>query len=98
MKREISITAKQASRINNTLAGVTPNDGGPCETWTARFEDGCEADIKVVYDADEPYIDPVLFDQDGHELLAIQDCSEHIEGTYQFDYAGKSYIVEIRID
>lgn len=64
--------------------------------YTAIFSNGCEADIKVVIDADSPYIDPVLFDPNGHEITCLQDESTNLLGEYRFDVGEDSYIVCVK--
>ena len=61
-------------------------------TFTAKFSDGLEADIKVV-NANPPYIDAVLFDQDGNELMCLDVCDGPVEGEYWFDFNDNTYIV-----
>lgn len=52
--------------------------------FTARFDDGWEADIKVC-NGDPPFIDPVLFNNSGYEVRCLQDDGVHVEGEYHFD-------------
>ena len=66
-------------------------------TVTAKFENGYEADIKLVRDADCPYIDPVLFDENGFEICCLQDESNALEGVYQFDVGENTFIVEVEV-
>lgn len=64
--------------------------------FTACFEDGMEADIKMVWDG--AYIDSVLFDPNGHEVMVLEPAYEPIEGEYPFIYNGQEYKVEIVVD
>jgi hypothetical protein len=72
-------------------------------TFTAKFEHGIEADIKICgvkesADAEEdectPYIDAVLF-EDGNEVCVIEPCFDSLDGEYIFDYNNKQYRVTI---
>lgn len=99
MKTAAIILPPEAIQEANAFLGGTKSKAeSPAGvlTFTAKFEGGAEADIKVVLDADEPYLDPVLFDEHGREVMCIQDDSTRIEGEYRFDLAdGTTYIVEI---
>jgi len=52
-------------------------------SWTAQFEDGCQVDLKVVNAADGPYLDVVLFDQDGCEI-GLEEGDAPILGEHAF--------------
>lgn len=54
------------------------------ETYTVRFDDGCEADIKVCNgDEGGPFVDPVLFDENGCEIMCIE-VADQLDGEYIF--------------
>ena len=55
-------------------------------TYTAHFEDDFEADIKVVIcdGEDTPYIDAILFDDSGCELITCEPMVGPLEGEYSF--------------
>lgn len=61
-----------------------------CGEWPS----GEFADIKLV-NADPPYIDPVLFDSNGHELAAAEPDAENIEGKYCWDVGDDTYVLKI---
>lgn len=63
--------------------------------WTARFSDGCEADIKLC-NGDTPYIDSVLFDQNGYQLNVLE-ISDELFGEYVFEANGNQYIVTVKV-
>jgi len=65
----------------------------PC-VFTVRFDNGYEADIKVV-NADPPYIDAVLFDEYGFEISILEPEFEQILGTYTFNILNDTFIVEL---
>lgn len=70
-------------------------DGAVIATVTAVFENGYQADIKVC-NGDTPYVDNVLFDENGCEL----DCpeiSESLLGEYEFEVDGDTFEVEVTI-
>ena len=64
------------------------------ETFTAKFSDGFEADIKVCAGIDNFYIDPVLFYKNGYEACVLDPCGELL-GEYIFECDNKEYIVEL---
>lgn len=64
------------------------------ETFTAKFSDGFEADIKVCAGIDNFYIDPVLFYENGYEACVLEPCAELL-GEYVFECDNKEYIVEL---
>lgn len=49
---------------------------GVLMTWTATFQDGCQADLKICNGDAGPWAEAVLFDTDGHEIA----CS-HVDTT-----------------
>lgn len=53
-------------------------------SYTAKFKDGCEADIKLVSTDDDLYIDAILFDEQGHELIVFDPCYEFL-GDFEFE-------------
>ena len=53
------------------------------KTWSARFEDGLEVDLKLVNSASGPYIDAVLF-EDGCEVQVLDPDFTRLEGDYHF--------------
>ena len=63
-------------------------------TFTAIFDNGFEADIKVV-NANPPYVDPVLFDDGGCEICVGEPGAWCVDGEYKFDYNGTEYIVNV---
>ena len=66
-------------------------------TLTARFSNGFEADIKMCSGQTNCFIDPVLFDKEGHEILCLE-CVEDVLGEYDFEYEDKIYRVELDTD
>jgi len=65
----------------------------PC-IFTVRFDNGFESDIKVV-NADPPYIDAVLFDNFGNELMCLDPWFEQVDGYYEFEYDEDLFVVEL---
>ena len=63
------------------------------ETFTARFNNQIEADIKVCTSEDDLYIDAVLF-TNGSQVCVL-DPSYELDGTYEFEFENERYIVEI---
>lgn len=89
----LSIPSKQREDLNQILRRTkTHPEYASCAviaTFTAKFPDGCEADIKVC-NGEGPYVDPVLFDPNGHEI-ATAEVTDELAGTYRWDVDGESY-------
>lgn len=66
------------------------------ETFTVRFQDGFEADIKVCAGNHNFFIDPVLFNENGHEVCTL-DVEGNLLGEYIFEENNKQYIVDLVI-
>ena len=64
------------------------------KTWTCRFENGNEADIKVNTSEDDVWTEGVLFDKDGNELCHTEVCDD-IQGEWDFEFDGDTYEVEV---
>lgn len=67
------------------------------EEYTAKFDNGYEADIKVCSGTNNFYVDPVLFDDLGHEVDLI-DPRDTLLGEYEFWDHGNIYIVLLKED
>lgn len=65
------------------------------KTWTAKFENGYEADIKLC-NGDTPYIDSVLFNPSGSQVCVLE-ISEELIGEYVFECNGDQYEVDVVI-
>jgi hypothetical protein len=63
-------------------------------TFTAKFLDGCEADIKVCSGQHNCFIDPVFYNKNGCQAGLLDPGSELL-GEYSFDVDGDEYIVEL---
>ena len=68
------------------------NDQG-YETFTAKFGNGIESDIKVFDSPNGPWIDPVLF-TNGNEIVTLE-AQYVLLGEYPFEYKGNKYIVKL---
>ena len=65
------------------------------KTFTAKFKNGKEADIKICNapkDEGGPYIDSVLFDENGNEI-ALLDVGESLIEEFVFEYNADFYQV-----
>ena len=91
----ITIPRSQVSDIIEILDRTEelPRENDTIYCFTARFNDGCEVDIKVC-NGDSPYIDPVLFDARGYELAVGDPCWD-ILGEYWFMVGDDEYVVNI---
>jgi len=91
-----AVDGQFVDKVHDLLSGRATPESKETLTVSVQFENGWEADIKVVQDADSPYLDPVLFDQYGFEVTCLQDESESLEGAYRFDVDDDVFIVEIQ--
>lgn len=95
MDKVIKVEKKELKEMNSILSRTEKHpdykDATTIKVYTAKFENGIEADIKVV-NGDGPYVDPVLF-KDGYEIQCLQDPSERLDGEYIFEYKNQTYRV-----
>lgn len=91
----IKVPSTEADIIQRWLDSEKPiSEAGRCEvvtTYTAKFGDGIEADIKVCNSESSPYIDAVLF-EDGFEI-GLLDVSDVLLGEYIFIVDDNTYTV-----
>ena len=80
--------------LKRKTASPDYNRDGVIIAYTAKFRNGFEADIKVC-NGDGPYVDPVLFDERGHEVV-VNDVAEQLQGKYIFEYDGVTYNVIVK--
>jgi hypothetical protein len=92
---------KEMEAILATSEGSHPDYGSAdvIETYSAIFENGVVADIKVC-NGDTPYVDNVLFAPDKTNPcylseVDVPEIAETLEGEYHFEYAGDQYIVDV---
>jgi len=103
-KQTITVPLEELQEINTILQRDSwDEDSGRHEiiySLTAKFEDGNEVDIKVINSDDEeagPWIDAVLFDENGSELSCMEPSFDELEGKYTFwPISGDEYIVIIK--
>lgn len=89
MKTTIRIPKTEAKQLQTLLSGNFPceNSGDIIQTFTGKFENGFEVDIKVCNCDDRsgaPWIDAVLFDNNGCEIMCL-DVRDTLLGEYIFD-------------
>lgn len=94
----ISISKKESTEIQKILSiesGCYKDCGEfeTIETYTAKFDNGFEADIKVC-NGDTPYIDPVLFNEFGSEVCVLEVADELL-GEYLFTDDEIEYLVNV---
>ena len=84
----VRIPKQEVEHLQKAIDGNSPYPGyGECDviqTWTAAFPDGCQADIKVCNGDNGPWIDPVLFDENGCEIQCLSPCYR-LASDYCFD-------------
>lgn len=97
LEKQIFIQKHIADKINAYLQEEREDYSSKelSTVFTACFDDGMEADIKMVWDGG--FVDPVLFDPKGHEVQVLEPDADRIEGEYIFSYNEKDYKVEIVI-
>lgn len=64
---------------------------------TVKFEDGCEADLKVntdMYGTGDLYAECVLFDSEGHQL-DFTEAAWSLDGEWRMETLDTDYIVEV---
>jgi len=85
---EVSLDFKKLGIVKDSVA----------EIFTARFSDGFEADIKICSGTDNFFIDPVLFNNRGCEICALDTETELIEEYYFDGDDEKQYCVSVKIE
>ena len=98
-KQIIKIEKSVIDEYNDYLdsGDAYPNAGRyeTVESWTADFDDGIEAGIKVCSTGDcDLFVDAVLF-RDGCECALFGDPEYELDGEYEFEYNGETYVVEV---
>lgn len=96
-KKVINISFNELSAWQDYLDNKGNETGGVVTKYTADFgetEDGhIEVDIKVV-DAEQPFVDPVIF-QDGHDVGCLE-VDDTLAGEYIFSgFLKNTYVVII---
>lgn len=79
----------------------TPDEMGEvkCETvasFTGKFDNGFEADVYFQASEDDFYVDAVLYNLNGCELVTTEMCDE-IEGDFVFEYEGDTFKLTVNI-
>ena len=62
--------------------------------FTAKFSDDFEVDIKVCSGSNNFFIDPVLFDENGHQVCVLE-AEFDLLGDYVFESDTKEYTVKL---
>jgi len=60
------------------------------DSESVTFSDGHVADIRLI-DGGPPYVDPVLFDENGHEVSVGEPDKTELAGTYIFSVGEDEY-------
>lgn len=98
MEEVAKLPAQVVKEINEFLrekdTSTTFKNGSTYWTFTHKFADGYEADIKVV-SGDGPYVDPVLFDNEGREMC-VGDVSDQLDGEYIWYTDEKQYTLKVQ--
>jgi hypothetical protein len=99
-KETIKIRKKEAEKMERILSieeGHCP-DYDPVaviKTYTAKFSNGFEADIKVC-NGDTPFVDPVLFNEKGIEIC-VGEVEDTLLGEYHFEYGEDVFVVTVEV-
>lgn len=102
-KEFLVIDAATLERVNAYLSrNQAVEDARECDvlqTFTVRFKDGCEADLKICNGDSGPYLDPVLFDPDGGEIAVLEPHFDQINpGKFRWEMDdGRSYCIQVRL-
>jgi hypothetical protein len=89
----IIVPAAEAQECQKFLNSIGQDKVATFETYTGRFANGVEVDIKVC-DGDPPFVDSVLF-ENGCEL-AIGEVTGTLLGTYCFQVGEDEYKVIVQ--
>lgn len=85
--------------VNEIMSGDREDhtkDGETIMSFTGRFADGHEADLKVVACGDDlPYLDAVLFDDGGHEVAVMEPGFDAIAEQYTWAVGDDTYVLKI---
>lgn len=96
MVKIIEIPTDELKEMNKILnlkrASVNHKKDEVIKTYTAKFGEKIEADIKVC-NGDSPYVDAVLF-EDGNEVDVLE-VSEILLGDYEFEHSNVNYTVRV---
>ena len=103
MTKEILLSKEKVAFLNNlmTMTGekIYKEYGYKRDetfTCTTSFEDGIEADIKlVICEGDTPYVEGVLF-ENGNQIVCTEPDFDSILGEYNFEHNGKEYKVIVK--
>lgn len=94
----LRLPAETVAWANEVLRGTAPVEG--CKTydtigkWVATFPDGMEADITVC-NGDGPWLDVILYDQQGEEVQILDPCYDALEG--EFHFSGYTLVIEAEV-
>lgn len=94
--------AARAAALCDDPPGSTVRRDDPVYVWRAKFEDGRQADIKVIAPSD-PDEDPcwsegVLFDAEGRELAICSGDDGDPTEDWEFLSNGVKYVVKVEAD
>ena len=101
IRATVTITPYEAEEANRLLSLEEADpDSKECSTlmeWTATFPNGFQADIKVCNGDCGPWVDAVLFCENGSELGVCEPGEGPIEGEFHFEENGDTYVVTVEI-
>lgn len=63
-------------------------------TWSVKFDNGFEIDIKINSSEDDIWSEGVLFDEEGRTLATSEVCYA-LDGRWSFEFEGNNYIVDV---
>lgn len=91
----------EVQRVCDEPPGSDCEQATPIFTWTAKFPNGLQADVKVVSDS-EPEEQPcwceaVLFNEKGYELVCTEP-SDTPWDEWSFMYEGDEYVVNVQAE
>jgi hypothetical protein len=95
------ITAAELIRYNQILQDTVSTLEDPPGTSlffrSAEFTDGCEATVSILVGVPRPYLDIVLYDQNGVPIAGEQRATDHLDQEFVFlPENGNCYTVKIQ--
>ncbi len=90
----IIVPRDEVEQMQDILDGDCLANDEVVKTYTATFDNGYQADIKVV-DGCPPFVDPVLFNEHGQEICTIE-IADNLCGEYKFCVGEDTFTVSVK--
>jgi hypothetical protein len=92
------VDAHVVQKMNRILNGPCVEDtkhDATIQVFTTSFPNGVEADIKVCNGDSSPWIDAVLFDQDGNEIALQEPSGWPLNRDWEWEDDGEKYVLHL---